>query len=67
MARKLLRRAWTPEDTALLANLLQQGKDLDQIARKMKRTTETVRLYAKKLPRPERRPGEEASREMKVN
>jgi len=58
MARKLLRRAWTPEDTASLAKLLQEGKDYHQIARKMKRSTETVRLYAKRAPLPERRPGE---------
>jgi hypothetical protein len=58
MARKLLRRAWTPEDTASLGKLLQQGKDYDQIARKLKRSTETVRLYAKRLPLPKRRPGE---------
>jgi hypothetical protein len=58
MARRPLSRAWTPEDTASLAKLLQEGKDYDKIARKMKRSTETVRIYAKRLPQLERRPGE---------
>jgi DNA-binding NarL/FixJ family response regulator len=58
MARRPLSRAWTPEDTASLAKLLREGKDYHQIARKMKRSFQTVRLYAKRAPQPERRPGE---------
>ena len=57
MARKVLRRAWTLEDTVVV-KLLQEGKDYHQIARKLKRSTETVRLYAQRLPQLERRPGE---------
>ena len=42
MARKPLRRAWTPEDTALLANLLRVGKGYGQIARKMNRSRKVL-------------------------
>ena len=55
MARKLLRRPWTPQDTALLVQLLREGKDYGQIARKMNRSVETVRIYARRLAESERR------------
>ena len=55
MARKLLRRPWTPEDTTLLVQLLREGKDYGQIARKMNRSVETVRIYARRLAESERR------------
>ena len=42
MARKPLRRAWTPEDMALLANLLREGKGYGQIARKMNRSRKVL-------------------------
>ena len=58
MARKLLRRPWTPQDTALLVQLLREGKDYGQIARKMNRSVETVRIYARRLAESERRLGE---------
>src|SRR5688572_31552443 len=41
MARKPLRCRWSPEDTALLAKLLREGKDYRQIARKMHRSDRT--------------------------
>ena len=43
MPRKLIKRPWTPEDTALLAKLLREGKDYQQISRRMNRSVETVR------------------------
>ena len=55
MARKLLRRPWTPEDNALLVQLLQEDKDYRQIARKMNRSVETVRIYARRLAESERK------------
>ena len=55
MARKPLRRAWTPEDTALLATLLREGKDYGQIARKMNRSSAVLRFYAKGLAQSEPR------------
>jgi len=55
MARKPLRRAWTPEDTALLANLLREGKGYGQIARKMNRSRAVIRVYANRLAQPEPR------------
>ena len=57
MPRKLIKRPWTPEDTALLAKLLREGKDYQQISRRMNRSVETVRIYAKRLAESERRPG----------
>jgi len=61
MARKPLRRAWTPEDTALLANLLREGKGYGQIARKMNRSRKVLRFYANRLAQPEPRRHEQAS------
>ena len=58
MARKLLRRPWTPENIALLAKLLREGKDYQQISRRMNRSAETVRIYARRLKESERPPGE---------
>ena len=57
MPRKLIKRPWTSEDTALLAKLLREGKDYQQISRRMNRSVETVRIYAKRLAESERRPG----------
>ena len=57
---KPLSRPWTPEDTALVAKLLREGKDYRQIARKAKRSAATVRHYAKRLILAERRPGEQS-------
>ena len=61
MARKPLRRAWTPEDTALLANLLRVGKGYGQIARKMNRCPRVLRFYANRLEQSEPRRHEQAS------
>ena len=57
MARKSLSRPWSPEDTALLAKLLREGMDYGQIARKMNRSADTVRIYARRLAESERRAG----------
>jgi DNA-binding NarL/FixJ family response regulator len=58
MARKPLSRRWTPADTVLLAKLLREGKDFRQIGRKMKRSAETIRAYAKRLALSQRRPAD---------
>ena len=39
-------RRWTPEDEALLAQLLEEGKDLSAIALRMKRTIASVQRRA---------------------
>jgi hypothetical protein len=54
MPRKLLRRAWTPEDTTLLVQLRREDKDYGQVARKLNRSVETVRIYARRLAESER-------------
>ena len=43
-----------PEDTALLASLLREGKGYGQIARKMNRSSAVIRVYANR-PQPEPR------------
>lgn len=46
MLRKSLSRPWTPEDTDILASLIREGRSYEQIARRMNRTTGSVRNRA---------------------
>jgi DNA-binding NarL/FixJ family response regulator len=55
MARKLLRKLWTPTETSLLAKLLRDGEDVHHIARKMKRSASSVRLQKRKLAHSQKR------------
>jgi hypothetical protein len=58
MARKPLFKFWTAEDGALLAELLREGRDYKTIARRLKRSAESVRQHAKRLAEPRSgRPG----------
>ena len=56
MPRKSLKRPWTPEDTALLAKLLREGKSNNEIARKMSRSRAAVGQHVRRLTESERRP-----------
>ena len=55
MTRRPITRRWTPEEIALLSNLLRDGEDLHHIARKLKRSASVVRLQKRKLAQSERR------------
>ena len=57
MPRRPLIHRWTPEDTALLAKLLREGKTYVQIAREMKCSPSAVRNHASRLAKSERRTG----------
>jgi len=41
-----VRRPWTPADDALLAQLLQEGKDFGEMAARLKRTVASVQRRA---------------------
>ena len=53
MPRRPLRRRWTPEDDEVLASLLREGKDYSEIARKMNRSSNALRLHTKKVAQSE--------------
>jgi len=49
MVRSTMLRDWTPDEEALLAQLLQQGKDLRVIAMRLKRSIAAVQHHAGRL------------------
>ena len=53
VAHKPLHRAWTVEDSAMLAKLLHEGKSHAEIAREMKRARSVVQNHASRLSQPE--------------
>jgi len=49
MPRKPLIQPWTAEDSVLLAKLLREGKNYNQIARHMKRSDPALRDQVRRL------------------